>query len=182
MLTYYVEGKEIPFATKAELEKQMPVMKKKFLYAEDLAKAKLSQIFDEDKLKNAAVQTADYFSSAVLINKGNLTFETKALPWQAQLSCYKDAVIVNANGDNKPDILLVGNYYDNNIEMGRYDADYGTLLINKGSGNFECGPINGLSIKGQVRHIKPITINKQQAYILSKNNDTTQVIKFKKTK
>ncbi len=48
MLTYYVAGKEIPFATKAELEKQMPVLKKKFLYAEDLAKASLTDIFSKE--------------------------------------------------------------------------------------------------------------------------------------
>jgi hypothetical protein len=178
VLTYYVTGKEIPFATKAELEKQMPVLKKKFLYAEDLAKASLEDIFGKEKLDKADVLIADYFANAVLINKGNLNFETKPLPWQAQLSSFKDAVIVNANGDNKPDILLMGNYYDNNIEMGRYDADYGTLLINNGSGKFTCSSLNGLSVKGQVRRIKPIIINKQETYILARNNDSLKVIKF----
>ena len=41
VLTYYLNGKEIPFANKAELEKQMPFLKKKFLYASDFAKASL---------------------------------------------------------------------------------------------------------------------------------------------
>ena len=30
VLTYYLDGKEIPFATKDELQKQMPVLKKSF--------------------------------------------------------------------------------------------------------------------------------------------------------
>jgi hypothetical protein len=178
VLTYYVNGKELPFATKAELEKQMPVLKKKFLYAEDLAKASLDDIFDEKKLSSASVLTADYFSNAVLLNKGNLTFETVALPPEAQFTSYRDAVVVNANGDNKPDILLMGNYYDSNIEMGRYDADYGTLLINDGNGRFHCSSLNGLIEKGQVRHIQPVTINQQQAFILAKNNDSARVIRF----
>ncbi|MDQ6610107.1 MAG: VCBS repeat-containing protein, partial [Bacteroidota bacterium] len=180
VMTYYVAGKEIPFATKAELEKQMPVLKKKFLYAEDLAKASLTDIFGYGKLKNADVLTADYFSNAVLMNKGNLNFEIKALPPEAQLTSFKDAVVIDANGDNKPDILLMGNYYDNNIEMGRYDADYGTLLINNGGGNFICSSLNGLAVKGQVRRIAPIVIGNKQAFILGRNNDSTMVIQFEK--
>ncbi|HEU4902990.1 MAG TPA: FG-GAP-like repeat-containing protein, partial [Flavisolibacter sp.] len=178
VLTYYVAGKEIPFASKAELEKQMPVLRKKFLYAEDLAKASLSDIFGEEKLKEASVFTADYFANAILRNRGNLQFETAPLPPEAQFSCFKDAAVVNANGDNKPDILLMGNYYDSNIEMGRYDADYGTLLINQGGGKFGCSTLNGLAVKGQVRHIQPIRIGQQQAYLLARNNDSTKVITF----
>jgi hypothetical protein len=50
------------------------------------------------------------------------------LPRQAQLTSYRDAIVVDANTDGLPDILLMGNYYDNNIQMGRYDADFGTIL------------------------------------------------------
>ena len=178
ILTYFLGGKEIPFASKAELERQMPLLKKKFLYAEDFAKANLADIFGADKIKNAEVWSAGYFSNAVLINKGNLEFETKALPWQAQLAPFKDAVVINANNDSLPDILLMGNYYDNNIEMGRYDADFGTILINKGKGQFEVEGINGLRIKGQVRHIKQINVGKEPEYILARNNGSTMIIKF----
>jgi hypothetical protein len=178
VLTYYLNGKEIPFATKAELEKQMPVLKKKFLYAEDFAKASLNEIFGENKLSSANVLTVDYLSNAVLINKGNLNFDIKALPKEAQFTPYKDAVVVNANDDDRPDILLMGNYYDSNIEMGRYDADFGTLLINKGNGDFVCSTLNGLSVKGQVRHIQPITINRQPCFILARNSDSAMVVKF----
>jgi hypothetical protein len=114
------------------------------------------------------------------MNKGNLNFETKPMPWEAQLSSLKDAVIVDANGDNLPDILLFGNYYDNNIQMGRYDADYGTILINKGHGDFAVENINGLQVKGQTRHVKPIVINKQSAFVLARNNDSAMIISFDK--
>ena len=182
ILTYYLNGKEIPFANKDELQKQMPAIKKKFLYADDFAKSTLDQIFSKEKLQNAQLLTANYFSNAVLINHGNLNFTTEALPWEAQLSSLRDAIVVDANGDNLPDILIAGNYYDNNIQMGRYDADYGTLLINKGNGKFVTENINGLQIKGQVRHIKSININHQPAFILAKNNDSTIIIRFKSNK
>jgi hypothetical protein len=178
VLTYYLYGNEIPFANKDELQKQIPIIKNRFLYARDFAKASLSDIFSEEKLNNAEVLTADYFQNSVLINKGNLNFETEPLPWLAQLSPYKDAVVVNANNDSLPDILLVGNFYENNIQMGRNDADFGTILINKGNNQFTCESINGLEIKGQVRHIKKINIGNQEAYILARNNDSVMVIKF----
>ena len=180
LLTYFLNGKEIPFANKAELEKQMPaVMKKKFLYAEDFAKASLTDLFTQSKLDKAAVLSADYFANAVLINNGSMQFETRALPMAAQFSSFKDAVVVNANNDALPDVFIGGNYYDDNIEMGRYDADYGTILINKGNGNFICESINGLQIKGQIRHIKPIVIGKEQAFVIARNSDSAMVIKFK---
>jgi len=122
---------------------------------------------------------ANYFANAIFINKGNLKYDVQPLPWQAQLSPLKDAVIVNANNDSLPDILLVGNFYDNNIEMGRYDADYGTLLLNAGKDSFICENINGLQVKGQARHIKPVIISKQKAYIIARNNDSAMVIKFR---
>ena len=186
VLTYYLDGHEIPFANKDELQKQIPVIKKRFLYASDFAKADLDEIFSEEKLRNSVVLTADYFSNSILMNNGNLpdgkpglNFTTIPLPWQAQLSPYKDAVVINANNDSLPDILMVGNFYDNNIQMGRNDADFGTILLNKGNGQFICENINGLQIKGEVRHIKKINIAKEEAYILARNNDSIMVIKFK---
>lgn len=178
VLTYYLAGKEIPFANKSELEKQMPFLKKKFLYAEDFAKASLTDMFSSAKLKDAVHLSANYFSNAVFINKGNFVFDVTALPFEAQLTEMKSAAVMDANHDNLPDILLMGNYYENNIEMGRYDADYGTVLLNKGNGKFITETLNGLAIKGQVRHIAPAMINKKQAYILGLNNDKARVITF----
>ena len=178
VLTYYLKGEEIPFNTKQELEKQLPYLKKKFLYAEDFAKASLTSLLGKDKINNANKLTANYFSNAVLINNGNLQFETRALPFEAQLSTYRDAVTVDANNDNLPDVLMVGNFYNNNIEIGREDADFGTLLINKGNGNFEYNMLNGLELKKQVRHIKPIQVAKQKAFVMAINNDSMMVIKL----
>jgi len=38
--------------------------------------------------------------------------------------------------------------------------------------------MNGLLIKGQVRHIQPISVAGEPAYILAKNNDSTRIIRF----
>ena len=100
VLTYYLDGQEIPFANKDELQKQIPVIKKRFLYASDFAKASLDDIFSADKMKSSEILTADYFPNSVLMNNGKLNFTTVPLPWLAQLGPYKDAVVVNANNDS----------------------------------------------------------------------------------
>jgi hypothetical protein len=148
------------------------------LYAEDFAKATLKDLFDADKLNKSDLLTADYFSNAIFINNGKMEFDVKPLPFEAQLTSFRDAAIIDANNDNFPDVVLFGNYYDNNIEMGRYDADYGTILINKGKGDFVSEPLNGLSVKGEVRHIRKINIAKKEAFILGCNNDSARVIQF----
>ena len=178
ILTYYLAGKELPFADQMELEKQIPSLRKKFLYAEDFAKASLSDLFSKDTLRKADTLSADYFPNAVLLNDGKANFSVHDLPWKAQLTSYRDAAIVNANGDSLPDILIVGNYYDNNIQMGRYDADYGTILVNQGHGRFQATPLNGMAIEGQVRHILPIHIAGKEAFIMVRNNDSTKLIQF----
>ena len=180
IMTYYVNGKELPFASKDELQHQLPNIKKKFLYAEDFAKAGIDEIFEEKKLEEAQVHTANYFANALLINDGNVNFTVTALPWEAQLTSYRDAIVVDANADGLPDILLMGNYYDNNIQMGRYDADFGTILMNRGKGRVDCESINGLQVRGQVRHIRKISIAGHDAFILAQNNDSVRVIRYYK--
>lgn len=178
ILTYYLNGKEIPFANKAEMDRQLPVMRKRFLYAKDFAKASLEDIVTRDKLASAELLSANYFSNCVLMNKGNMNFEVMPLPWEAQLTSFRDAVVVHANDDNLPDIMLVGNYYENNIEMGRYDADYGSLLLNDGNGGFTYAELKGLAIKGQSRNVEKILIGNRESYIVAKNNDSAVVISF----
>lgn len=180
IISYYVNGKEIPFANKEELQRQLPIIKKKYLYASNFATASFDEIFSKEKLETSKKLTANYFANAVLINKGDGNFVTEALPWQAQLSTFRDAVVIGSNQNKLPDILLVGNYYNSNIQMGRSDADWGTILIGKHKDTFDVEGLNGLQIRGQVRHILPIQINKRPAFVLAKNNDSLQVIEFKK--
>jgi enediyne biosynthesis protein E4 len=163
-----------------EMERQIPFLRKKFLYAADFAKASLSDILPSDKLDHSELLYADEFSNSILINKGSLKFELQPLPWNAQLTSYRDAVVVDANDDKLPDVFLAGNYYENNIEMGRYDADLGTLLINTGKSNFTAEQIRGVTLKGQLRRIKNITVAGRPAFLLANNNDTLRVIGFRR--
>ena len=65
------------------------------------------------------------------------------------------------------------------VEIGRNDAGFGTILINKGNGKFDCQSLNGMAIKGQVRHIKPIQTAAKNSFVIARNNDSLMLIKFK---
>jgi hypothetical protein len=74
-------------------------------------------------------------------------------------------------------MILVGNYYENNIEMGRYDADQGTVLLNRKNGKWDAYGLNGIVIKGEARKIAPLQLqSKQPAFILTQNNDSVRVV------
>ncbi len=177
ILSYYLQGKEVPFANKDELQKQLPVLKKKFLYAENLAKADMEEIFGKEKLNSAIVYTATDMSSTLWINDGKMNFHAVSLPWEAQLTPMRDAMFTDINHDHLTDIITIGNYYENNIEMGRYDADFGTVLINKGNGHFAAETLPGIVIKAEARHILPINlVGKKASFIISQNNDSLRLI------
>lgn len=176
ILTYYVNHTEILFSSKFDFQKQFPYTKKKFLLAKDFAKASIEDIVGASELGNAKVFEANFFDNAILINDGKGNFTVKSLPSKAQYTPYMAAQVVDANGDKLPDVLLGGNFYDCNIQLGRYDADYGTLLINKGKGNFEVKSLNGLQIKGQVKGFAKINIHNKEAIIVARNSDKLMVI------
>jgi hypothetical protein len=180
LLTYYLNGKEALFPTKLEMEKQIPAIRKKYIYATEFARATIADIVGEDKLNAAQVLTADYFQNAVLVNDGKGNFALKPLGYKAQWTPFYDAQIIDANGDKLPDVLMMGNFYNSNIQMGRYDADFGTVLINQGNCNFLPVPLNGLQVKGQVRRLKKIELEDGDAIVGALNNDKLVLIRRKK--
>lgn len=180
ILTSYLNGKEALFPTKQEMEKQMPFIRKKYIYATEFAKAGIAELVGEDKLEKAQTLSADYFQNAVLVNDGKGNFTLKPLAYKAQWTPFYDAQIIDANGDKLPDVLLMGNFYDCNIQMGRYDSDFGTVLINKGNCDFTPQPLKGLQVKGQVKKLKSIRLKTGEAIIALRNDDKLVVISRKK--
>jgi hypothetical protein len=178
ILTYYLDGKEVPFAAKDELQRQLPILKKQYLYAEDFAKANLADIFPNNALSKGLQLSATSLANSLYLSKGKGQYEAVALPWLAQLSCYKDACVVDANGDALPDVLLVGNFYDNTMQLGRNDADFGTLIINEGKGKFRCELLNGMIVAGESRKILPIKVGGRQAFVIARNNAPAVLMAF----
>ena len=178
VVTYYVAGKEICFAVKADLERQMPQLKKQFLYAEDFAKATLEEIFTKEKLSGASKWTATEMRSMLLVNNGEGKFTSVPLPWQSQLSPLKSIIARDINNDGWMDLLLAGNFFENNVQLGRSDADFGSILFNKGANQLEFKIIPGINLTGQVRKLFDDT---GKIWVI-KNNDRATIIHSKTIK
>ncbi|MBI5917649.1 MAG: VCBS repeat-containing protein, partial [Bacteroidetes bacterium] len=174
ILTYYLKGKEIPFANYAGITKQMPSLKKRYLYAKDFAKATLAELFGSTKLANSIHREVNTLQSMYFENKGNWQFEPHPLPDVLQFSTLNSAALA---GDGKKEVLLGGTFFDCMVEMGRYDANFGNVLSISAGGKMEVSPLGGLLIEGQVRRIVPVKAGGQQLFILAKNNEAAQVIR-----
>ncbi|HAN39884.1 MAG TPA: hypothetical protein DCQ29_13350, partial [Chitinophagaceae bacterium] len=181
ILTYYLNGKEIPFANKDELQKQLPILKKKFLYAEAFAKADLSTLLGANSLKAAQQHTVTDLANSIFLGNGKGVFTqvpTTQLPYTMQLSPLRAMLALDPTH-----VLLAGNFYDNNIQMGRYDADYGLLLQTQPT--FTASLLwqpnsTTLPITYQVRNMQPLQVGGKQAVLLAKNNAPIQLLMYEK--
>ena len=173
ILTYYMQGREIPFATYAELTKQLVALKKKYLLSTNMAKDDVDDIFDKTKLAEADVLEANTFENAYF-EQTETGFVKHVLPKELQFSTLNASMLLQDN-----QLLVAGNFYDCNIEMGRYDANYGNIISFGKDGNVDVSGIGDLKIKGQVRRIESINISGKQCYIFVKNNEAVQVVEMK---
>jgi len=79
------------------------------------------------------------------------------LPKEVQYTSYYTALAKDVNQDGLLDILLGGNYYDCNVQMGRYDADNGSILINY-KDSFLLENISYAPLPSPVKQIKEIQL------------------------
>jgi hypothetical protein len=184
IITCYTEdGKSYPMVLKADLQKRLPMIKKKFVKFSDYAGKGITDVFSPEQLKEATVKRVYTTHTSLLINKGDFTFSWQTLPVQAQFSPIYAIQTIDYNQDGITDILLTGNFFDVLPEIGRYDANYGLVL--EGKGKLQFTPVmpkeSGFFVKGQVRNMSIIKgAGNQQLLILAKNNDQAQIFSFKK--
>lgn len=174
ILTYHLLDREVLFADKREIEKQLPYVKKEFTYAKDFSEADFRSIFGDGKIDKAAEFSVNFMENAWLKNKGDGSFQLETLPAEWQHTSFHAAAQISQN-----QWLLGGNFFDCNIQMGQYDADYGSVLQLGKDKRLLKQRVGNLQIQGQIRGIYPITIQGKKAYILAKNNDFLQILTFK---
>ncbi|HEY4193976.1 MAG TPA: VCBS repeat-containing protein, partial [Mucilaginibacter sp.] len=167
ILTYSIDQKDYTFLGKGDIEKQVPTIKKKFLYYHDFAGKTVNQIFG-DSLSTAPL-VVNSFASGVFYNQGKGNFKFKALPSSAQVSpLFGFAVLAGANKG----IIAGGNFSGVLPYEGRYDADYGDVLLLDNRNNFKfISPVSsGFLLRGEVRDIKAIKTAKGTIYAVAYNN------------
>jgi enediyne biosynthesis protein E4 len=177
VLTHYIHGKEYPFYTRDEMTRQMPYLKKRYLSYQRYANASFHDMFPDDVLKGAAQHVANTFQSSMIENLGNGKFTITPLSHAAQFSNVSAILPGDFDNDGHTDLLLAGNFYPINIQMGRYDASYGLLLKGNGKGALTAvtPARSGFSVKGEVRSLLKVNIHGKDHYLAIRNNDTVEV-------
>lgn len=174
VLTHFIHGKEYPFHTRDEMTKQMPYLKKRYLSYHKFAEATVHDMFTDDVLNASEKYIAYNFRTCYIENTGQGKFKIHPLPNAAQISTVNAILVDDFNNDKKPDVLLAGNFYPINIQMGRNDASYGLLFTGDGKGHFHTVPAiqSGFSVTGETHCLKIIHVNGKVYYIAVRNNDT----------
>jgi enediyne biosynthesis protein E4 len=135
IMTMYEGKNNYPMAQKEVIVKQIPSLKKKYLYAKDYAVATIEDIWAAKDLDAALHLVAYELATCWWENQGG-KFVKRSLPNQTQVSTIQGIIAEDLNGDGHVDLLMAGNKYRLEIEGGRCDAGNGVFLAGDGKGNF----------------------------------------------
>lgn len=173
VFTRAVDGKDKPVFMKSELEGQMPQLKKQNLRNADYATKNVQQLFTREQLSTALIKEVNFSSSCTAINNGNGNFILQNLPAFIQFSSVNAVLAVDVNNDGKTDLVIGGNEFNFQPQLGRLDASTGDILINDGTGIFSVlhQDVSGMRMKGQVRNIVTINRNNKTCILFLQNNE-----------
>ena len=179
ILSYYVQGKSYPAATRDEIFDQLPSLQKKFSSYETYSDAQLKDLFTTEQLVNTGSVEIKILKSVFLKNEGNKKWFISELPPYAQISMLNGMVATDLNNNGIADIILAGNFYPLRVQQGPLDAGIGLVLKGNGKGLFE--PLlyaeTGLNITGDVRNLVSLKTANGLLIIAVKNNGPVQVLR-----
>jgi len=177
LLTYTTNGKEYIFLDKDELEKQLPFIKRTFLNYSDFAGKTVQEIFG-NQLNDATILNVQTLANAIFINDGKGNFSFEQLPDEMQAAPIFTYLVDDVNHDGLNDIISGGNFYGVLPFEGRYDANWGDMLINKKNSFEWLSPVkSGWLIRGEVRDIKKLKTAEGYLFAVGRNYDSVLFFK-----
>lgn len=171
ILCFYIQGKSYPYVSRDELLDQIYPLRRKFTSYKSYSDAVIDQVFSADEMKDAMKLSATELRTTLFIND-NGKFVERALPIQAQFSPVYKILSIDINGDGAKDLLLFGNNDYPRLKIGKIDANFGTVLMNDGVGNFSyvSQDVSGLRIAGDVKDALVLTISGEKFLVVGVNN------------
>ncbi len=173
VLGYYDQNTLFPVRGRQCSSEQMPFISEKFKSYDAFAQASLVDIYGAESLNSSLHYQATHFSSVLAINNGEGNFEWQDLPRLAQSAPINDAIVLDFNKDNKPDVFVAGNLFQSEVETPRADAGKGWLLQGDGAGGLDLVPPikNGVIADGDVKRVCMIQLARgRQAVLVARNN------------
>ena len=176
----YNEGKSYPLVLRHDLIKQLPHLKKKYVYYTNYKGQAIEDIFTSEELKNSIVHEVTMLESILLINNGDASFKIKPLPTESQFAPIYAISASDFDKDGVIDLVLGGNLYNVKPEIGSYDASYGQFLKGTGNGDFTVYSTveSGLFLDGEIRDFKIFSHKQNDLLVVSKNNSTVDFYQY----
>ncbi|MEQ8625307.1 MAG: VCBS repeat-containing protein [Vicingaceae bacterium] len=178
---YFKDGESHPKHLLDELIAQYPAARGRFPKYDDYSKSTVFDLFSDDELNKSYKLEVKTFSTSYFENTGNTSFKRIDLPVMAQISEVHGILIEDFNQDNNQDVILVGNNFGTDVEMGRSDASIGCLLVGDGKGNFNYIPNNktGFKVIGDARGAHKVGPKDEPLILILKNNQPPSFFSFK---
>lgn len=180
IVSYPVDGKYFTVASKDELVKQIPGLKKEFVRYYDFAGKTVDEIFANFQIKETPYLTSYQFGSLVLYNQKGKKFISQELPIEAQFSPIADIAIEDIDQDGYLDLILGGNTTEVASFFGSYQGNWGLILKGDATGAFKTFKESPMKIRGNVKKIKELTVGTSKWLVVAKNNSSLEVFTISK--
>lgn len=176
ILTYMFDGKRVPFPGRDTFLRQISGLNERFPDYESWAAATIEDILTEEQREAAYKYKADTFASTTFINNGDGSFEAVELPAEAQTAPIYDFFIGDFFGNQKPDILAVGNNFGTRPELGPIAAQGVFLRMNQEHSYNAVSPArSGFYAVGNVRQIEYISSSLGSIFFLGRYGEPVSI-------
>ncbi|MDP5171235.1 MAG: CRTAC1 family protein [Bacteroidia bacterium] len=173
VITHFMEGKEVPIASRDELMGNLRFLQKQFPRYENYARATIFDLFTSEMMAHSQILEAKMLRSGWW-EQANGQFVFHPWPLMAQQSPVFGQVVADFNADGLPDVLLAGNFYPSRAETGRFDASLGCLLTADGAGGFRAsspGREAGLWFSGDIRDLIRLPLGENEHLLVAARNN-----------
>ncbi|MEJ2005657.1 MAG: VCBS repeat-containing protein, partial [Cyclobacteriaceae bacterium] len=163
-----------PIQSWQQLNKQSPIFRQRFDSYKEYGQTTIDQLLTPEEMEGALEVSTDYLHSSYIENLGNGKFNIRPLPLAAQVAPVNGINSGDFNNDGNLDVILIGNDYGNEVNMGQYDAMTGVLLLGDGKGNFSSVSVteSGFIVNGDAKALARIVSgNGGEFYLASQNRD-----------
>ena len=182
LLSFVEGGKEYPLYQKEVLNRQMPVLKKRLLYASAYSEATVDKVWPRKDLNAAKLFFVSMLETCWWENK-NGKFVRHILPIQAQVAPVQGIVLTDVNADGHTDLLLAGNKLGFEVETNRCDSGNGCVLLGDGKGGFTWldNVKHGFWAIREARDLAMLQNPEHKPiFVVSNNNNSAQAFQLKK--
>jgi enediyne biosynthesis protein E4 len=167
LIFHYMGEKLVPFGTRDDLIKQIPILKRKHSSYADYSKSNQpADLFSVDILAKAARKAAVEFRSGAYIQQADDSFLFSPFPFSGQLSTVQDL----AWDESSKRIFVVGNFNDFRVDLGKSTANSFQTFQYKDGIWVTSKVENSIPNQAEIRHLKPIKVKGTNYQIAVPNN------------